>query len=268
MAFVEVTRPDGCDGVAVLTMNAPDSLNAIGTVADCDDFVAALEAVQADKAVRAAVLTGAGRAFCTGGNLKAMAAGEGIGPGPTPADTRNTYRRGVQRVVRALHGCEVPLVAAVNGHAVGLGLDIACLADVRLVADGARLAASFIKVGLVPGDGGAWALARVVGYPKAAELFLTGDPFHAAEAVRIGLAARAVAADALMSEALALAGRMAANPGAALRLTKRLLREAQTAEFAAVLELSAAYQAIAHETADHREAVRAFAEKRPPVFER
>jgi enoyl-CoA hydratase/carnithine racemase len=167
--------------------------------------------------VRAAVLTGAGRAFSTGGNLKAMAAGSGIGPGPTPADTRDTYRRGVQRVVRALHGCEVPLVAAVNGHAVGLGLDIACLCDVRLVAEGARLAASFIKGGAgARRRRGVGAGARG-GLPKAAELFLTGDPFDAAEAVRIGLAARAVAAEALMAEALDLAGRMAANPGAALR---------------------------------------------------
>lgn len=252
--------------VAVLTIDRPDSLNAIGTLEDCDDFAAAVEAVGADRGISAFVLTGRGRAFSAGGNLKAMQERTGIGPGAQPGDTRDTYRRGVQRIVRALMDCEVPAIAAVNGHAVGLGCDLACLCDIRLAAASAQFSCSFIKVGLVPGDGGAWSLARVVGYSMAAELFLTGDRFDAARAQEIGLVSRVVPDADLLPEAMALADRIAANPARALRLTKRLLREAQTARMSEILELSAAYQALAHETADHKEAVAAFLAKRPPIF--
>ncbi|HEY6868685.1 MAG TPA: enoyl-CoA hydratase-related protein, partial [Novosphingobium sp.] len=206
------------------------------------------------------------RAFSAGGNLKAMKERNGIGPLDQPDSTRHNYRRGVQRIARALVDCEVPLIAAVNGHAVGLGCDLACLCDIRIAGESAKFSASFIKVGIVPGDGGAWALQKVVGYPKAAEMFLTGDRYSAQEALSFGLVGKVVADDQLMPEALALAGRIAANPARALRLTKRLLREAQTQRMSEVLELSAAYQAIAHETADHAEALDAFLEKREPVF--
>lgn len=252
--------------VALLRLNRPASLNAIATIADCDDLVAAVEAVGADRSISAFVLTGAGRAFCAGGDLKAMQARTGIGPAATPAGTRANYRRGVQRVTAALLDCEVPVIAAVNGHAIGLGLDLACLCDIRLAGQAAQFAASFIKVGLVPGDGGAWSLARVIGYATAAELFFTGDRFDAARARDLGLVSRIVPDADLMPEALELASRIAANPPIALRLTKRLLREAQTARMDTVLELSAAFQALAHETADHREAVAAFLEKRSPQF--
>jgi len=252
--------------VAILRMNRPDALNAIGTLADCDDFVAAIEGVQDDPGISAMVLTGIGRGFSAGGNLKAMQERTGIGPGPLPADTRDTYRRGVQRITRAMMELEVPAIAAVNGHAVGLGCDLACLCDIRIAAQSALFACSFIKVGIVPGDGGAWSLARVVGYAMAAELFFTGERFDAARAKEIGLVGRVVADDALLPEAMALADKIAANPARALRLTKRLLREAQTARMSEILELSAAFQALAHETGDHREAVAAFLEKRPANF--
>jgi 2-(1,2-epoxy-1,2-dihydrophenyl)acetyl-CoA isomerase len=252
--------------VAILTINRPESLNAIGTLQDCDDFVAAIEAANDDKKISALVLTGNGRAFSAGGNLKAMQDRTGIGPGAQPSDTRDTYRRGVQRITRALMETEVPAIAAVNGHAIGLGCDLACLCDIRLAAESALFACSFIKVGLVPGDGGAWSLARVVGYATAAELFFTGDRFDAARAREIGLVSRVVPDADLLPEAIALATRIAANPARALRLTKRLLREAQTARMSEILELSAAYQALAHETSDHKEAVAAFLDRREPNF--
>jgi enoyl-CoA hydratase/carnithine racemase len=252
--------------VAVLTINRPDSLNAIGTLEDCDDFVRAIEAVGDDRQISAMVLTGKGRAFSAGGNLKAMKDKIGIGPGAQPSDTRDTYRRGVQRITRALMETEVPAIAAVNGHAVGLGCDLACLCDIRLAAESALFSCSFIKVGLVPGDGGAWSLARVVGYATAAELFFTGDRFDAARAKEIGLVSRVVTDAELLPQVLELAARIAANPARALRLTKRLLREAQTARMSEILELSAAYQALAHETADHKEAVASFLERRDPRF--
>ena len=252
--------------VAILRINRPETLNAVGTLADCADFVAAIEAVGADPGISCMILTGTGRAFSAGGNLKAMHDRTGIGPGAQPSDTRDTYRRGVQRITRALMDLEVPAIAAINGHAVGLGCDLACLCDMRIAAQSAMFACSFIKVGLVPGDGGAWSLSRVVGYAMAAELFLTGDRFDAVRAKEIGLVSHVVADAELMPAAMALATRITANPARALRLTKRLLREAQTARMSEILELSAAYQAIVHETADHKEAVAAFLEKRPPMF--
>ncbi|MFZ4111366.1 MAG: enoyl-CoA hydratase-related protein, partial [Polymorphobacter sp.] len=219
-----------------------------------------------DRGISAFILTAEGRAFSAGGNLKAMQDKTGIGPGNQPADTHDTYRRGVQRITRALMDCEVPGIAAVNGHAVGLGCDLACLCDMRIAAQSALFSCSFIKVGLVPGDGGAWSLARVVGYTTAAELFFTGDRFDAARAKDIGLVSRVVPDADLLATALELAQRIAANPARALRLTKRLLREAQTARMSEILELSAAYQALVHETADHKEAVAALLEKRSAIF--
>ncbi|MEY2884211.1 MAG: hypothetical protein RL490_1935 [Pseudomonadota bacterium] len=251
---------------AILHMNRPDTLNAIGTLEDCDDFVRAIEAVGDDSGISCVILTGSGRGFSAGGNLKAMQDKTGIGPGKQPSDTRNTYKRGVQRITRAMMELEVPAIAAINGHAVGLGCDLACLCDMRIAAESALFACSFIKVGIVPGDGGAWSLARVVGYAMAAELFFTGERFDAARAKEIGLVSRVVPDAELLPAALALAEKVTANPARALRLTKRLLREAQNARMDQILELSAAFQALAHETDDHAEAVAAFLEKRPPLF--
>jgi enoyl-CoA hydratase/carnithine racemase len=161
---------------------------------------------------------------------------------------------------------EIATIAAINGHAIGLGCDIACACDLRVSADTAKFAASFIKIGLVPGDGGAWILPRVIGYANAAEMILTGDTYSAAEAHDMGLVNKVVPADQVMAEARALADRIAVNPAKSIRLAKRLLREGQHGRLSDVLELSAAFQAIAHETDDHREAIEAFFEKRPPVF--
>jgi 2-(1,2-epoxy-1,2-dihydrophenyl)acetyl-CoA isomerase len=252
--------------IAILRMNQPDTLNAIGTLEDCDDFVAAIEAVGDDPAISCVILTGIGRGFSAGGNLKAMQDRTGIGPQSQPDGTRSNYKRGVQRITRAMMELEVPAIAAINGHAVGLGCDLACLCDMRIAAQSALFACSFIKVGIVPGDGGAWSLARVVGYATAAELFFTGERFDATRAKEIGLVSRVVPDADLLPEAMALAEKITANPPRALRLTKRLLREAQTARMDQILELSAAFQALAHETKDHKEAVSAFLEKRTPSF--
>lgn len=262
-SFVQVERRGR---IAILTLSRPDSLNAIGTHEDCRELVDAVESLTDDRSISAAVLTGAGRAFSAGGNLKAMKERNGIGPLDQPDSTRHNYRRGVQKITTAFMDCEVPLIAAINGHAVGLGCDLACLCDMRIAAEGAKFSASFIKVGIVPGDGGAWSLQRVVGYARAAEMFFTGDRYSAHEALGFGLVSRVVPDDQLLPEAIALAEKIAANPARALRLTKRLLREAQTQRMSEILELSAAYQALAHETGDHAEALDAFMSKREPVF--
>jgi len=160
----------------------------------------------------------------------------------------------------------VPLIAAINGHAIGLGLDLACVCDIRICADSAKFASSFIKLGIVPGDGGAWILPRAIGLSKASELILTGDTYDAAAALAMGLVSRVVPLDRLMPEIHALAARIVANPAKTLRLAKRLLREGQQQRLSDVLELSAAFQALAHETRDHSEAVAAFFDKREPRF--
>jgi enoyl-CoA hydratase/carnithine racemase len=256
---------DKAGAVVTLTFNRPGRRNALATLADCEALAGAVARAAADSTVSCVILTGAGSAFCAGGDLRALQ-GDGLARMAQPVDTRANYRRGVHRAVRALWECELPLIAAVNGPAMGLGLDLACLCDIRLAAESARFASSFIKLGLVPGDGGAWILSRAVGASRAAELILTGDPIGAEEALAAGLVSRVVSDAALPEAARELAQRISANPGKTLRLSKRLLREGQQQRLDDVLELSAAFQALAHETADHAEALAAFLEKRPPRF--
>jgi enoyl-CoA hydratase/carnithine racemase len=252
--------------VVTLTLDRPSTRNAIGSHPDCAELVDAIERAAADPGVAALIMTGAGSAFCAGGDLAAMRERRGIGPLDSPLATRNNYRAGIQRIPEVLWQCEVPVIAAINGAAIGAGLDLALMCDIRIAAAGAKLASSFIKVGIVPGDGGAYFLPRAVGWSKAAEMMFTGEPISAEEGLACGLVSRVVPADQLLAEAQALAQRIATNPPQTLRLVKRLLREAQHARLPEVLQLSAAFQALAHETADHREALAAFADKRPAQF--
>ncbi|MBL8536850.1 MAG: enoyl-CoA hydratase/isomerase family protein [Hyphomonadaceae bacterium] len=249
-----------------MTLNRPDSRNAIATQQDCDDLAGALWRAHDDPGVNAVILTGAGKSFCAGGDLKTIRERTGIGPRATPDGTRANYRRGVHSIIKALADVEVATIAAINGHAIGLGLDIGVLCDIRVAGASAKMASSFVKVGITPGDGGAWILTNAIGATHAAELVLTGDTIDAEEGKRIGLVTRVVPDDRLMEEARALAERIAVNPPRTVRLAKRLLREAQHSRLHDVLELSAAFQALAHETADHKEAVAAFTEKRAPNF--
>ena len=251
--------------IVTLTLNAPEKRNAISSFEECDAIVDACRRINLDRSVRCVILTGAGTAFCAGGDLKAMRDRRGIIEG-SHADLRENYRRGVQRMAQALYECDAPTIAAVNGPAIGLGLDVACMCDMRIASEKATFAESFVKVGIVPGDGGAWLLPRVVGMSVACEMSFTGDVLDAQAALGVRLVSRVVPHDELMDAARALAGRIAANPPDALRMTKRLLRESQHVRLPTLLELSAAYQALAHSTEDHREAVNALLEKRPPNF--
>ena len=250
--------------VVTLTMNAPEVRNALTGNSAVDEFVAAVERINADATVRVMILTGAGTVFSSGGNVKDMK--RFTGDAVTPAEIGQWYRNGIQRLPLALQKLEVPSIAAVNGAAVGAGNDLACMCDMRIASSNASFAESFIRVGLIPGDGGAWLLPRVVGLSKAMEMSFTGDAVKADEALAIGLVSRVVAPEALMDEARALAARIARNPGQTLRLTKRLLRVGQTQALDSLLELSAALQVIAHKTPAHAEAVNAFIEKREPKF--
>jgi enoyl-CoA hydratase/carnithine racemase len=251
--------------VAVLTLNRPESLNALGAPGDGDQVREACDAVNADRDIRAVVLTGAGRAFSAGGDVKAMKARAGAFGG-SGVDIRDGYRNNIHRVVRSIHGLEVPSIAAVNGAAIGLGCDVACMTDIRIAADTAKFGVTFLKLGLIPGDGGAWLLPRTIGMSRAAELLFTGDVIDAKTAAEWGLVSRVVAPEALMDEALALAEKIAAQPPHALRLAKSLLKHGQTASYDTLMEMSAAAQAISHLTEDHMEGVDSILEKRPAVF--
>src|SRR5258706_3717480 len=195
------------DRIVTLTMHRPDGRNAIGSHADCGEFIAALDRVSADPGVAAVILTGDGPSFSAGGNLKNMRDRIGIGALDTPMATRNNYKRGIQRIPRALWELEIPTIAAINGHAIGAGLDLACMCDIRIAADTAKFAASFIKVGIIPGDGGPWLLPRVVGLSRAAELYLTGDMFDAEQALAWNLVSQVVPHEELVPAAGQLARR-------------------------------------------------------------
>ncbi len=251
--------------VVTLTINRPDARNPLGEEGDGDLFDEACARVNADRAVRCVILTGAGKAFSAGGNLKSMRERSGTFAG-VGVHIRERYRNGIHRLVKALWNIEVPMIAAVNGPAIGLGNDVACLADMRIAADSAIFGATFLKIGLVPGDGGAWILPRTIGMARASELFFTGDTIDAATALSWGLISRVVPADQLMAEANALAQRICRQPPDVLRMTKKLMREGQGVSFDTIMEMSAAMQALAHLTADHGEAVSAFFDKRAADF--
>lgn len=251
--------------VAILTVNRPDSMNPLGAQGDGDEVAAACAAINADVNIRCVILTGAGRAFSAGGDVKAMKAREGAFGGGG-VGIRENYRNNIHRVVRSIYGLEVPAIAAVNGAAIGLGCDVACMTDIRIAADTAKFGVTFLKLGLIPGDGGAWLLPRTIGMSRASELLFTGDVIDAATASSWGLVSQVVPAAELMDAAMTLAERIAQQPPHALRLAKTLLRQGQTTSYDALMEFSAAAQAISHLTHDHMEGVDALLEKRPAVF--
>ena len=251
--------------VVVWTLNNPEARNPISEAETIDALEAAVAEVDRDDSVRVAVLTGAGSAFSSGGNVKHMRDKEGMFAG-TPAELREGYRRGIQRIPKALYHCAVPTIAAVNGPAVGAGCDLALMCDLRIASTTAKFAESFVKVGIIPGDGGAWLLPRAVGMARASEMAFTGEAIDAATALEWGLVSQVVEPSDLRGAAHTLASRVAANPPQVLRMTKKLLREGQHQSLESLLELSAAYQAIAHTTSDHTEAVDAMLAKRSPEF--
>ena len=263
--MTDVLLVERTDQVVTWTLNLPESRNPISDTEIIDALVDAIDAANADDDVRVAILTGAGSAFSSGGNVKHMRDGVGMFGG-TPADLRQGYRRGIQRIPKALYHCEIPTIAAVNGPAIGAGCDLALMCDMRIASTTAVFAESFAKVGIIPGDGGAWLLPRAIGLARASEMAFTGDSIDATTALDWGLVSRVCEPSELLVEAHALAARVASNPPHVLRMTKRLLREGQQQSLESLLELSAAMQAIAHHTDDHHEAVDAMLERRPPRF--
>jgi 2-(1,2-epoxy-1,2-dihydrophenyl)acetyl-CoA isomerase len=240
-------------------------MNALGEAGDGPAVAAICSEIAADASIRCAILTGEGRAFSAGGNVKAMQQKDGAFSGKGH-HIREGYRRNIHLIVRAFYNLEVPLIAAVNGPAIGLGCDVACMADIRIASDTARMGVTFLKLGLIPGDGGAWLLPRLIGSSRAAELLFTGDILDAKTAESWGLINRVVPADNLMDEAMSLALKIAEQPPQALRLAKTLMRHGQLTSYDTLMDMSASAQALMHETDDHQEGVAAILEKRKPVF--
>jgi len=266
-------RPDLIDArlhvagrVATLELNRDDVRNELTGTNLTKDIVRTVEWINSDRSISVLVLTGAGSAFSSGGNVKQMAAGEGIFGGDV-YEVQERYRLGIQRIALAMNGLEVPSIAAVNGPAIGAGFDLACMCDLRLASEKAKLGATFINVGIIPGDGGAWFLQKLLGYQRAAELTLRGRVINAVEALELGLVLEVVAPESLLARARELAEELASKPPQALRLTKRALKVAQRSNnLPDFLDLCAVFQGMCHNTADHHEAVTAFLEKRKPEF--
>ncbi len=256
---------DKQDHVVTLTINRPDMRNPLGEAGDGQVFQEVAARINDDRDVRCVILTGAGSAFSAGGNIKAMRAQDGTfaGGGSKIADH---YRHGIHEIVRAIWHIEVPSIAAVNGPAIGLGNDVACLCDMRIASETAIFGATFLKIGLVPGDGGAWLLPRIIGMARAAELLYTGKTISAQDALAWGLVSHVSAPAVLMQEVEERAVQICAQAPETLRAGKRLLRHGQSVSFDTLMEMSATAQALMHGTQDHMEAVSAFIEKRTAKY--
>ncbi len=254
------------DRVAVLTFQRDDVRNALTGTALVDDIVRTVNWCNENNAVSVLVLTGAGAAFSSGGNVKEMQEKSGTFSG-SPAEIQERYRRGIQQIPLAMQRAEMPVIAAINGAAIGAGLDLACMCDLRIGSSNALLGETFINLGIIPGDGGAWFLQRLIGYQRAAEITFSGRLLKADEALQLGILLEVVAPEVLIARTLEIAGKIAAQPPGALRLTKRLMKLAQRSELPDFLEVCASFQAISHHTLDHAEAVSAFMEKRKGKYE-
>ena len=252
------------DHHALITLNRPRARNAYSSEM-IGALVEALDHLELNDRVRVVILTGAGRAFSAGGDLKLMRDKGGMFAGGA-VELRARYMQEIQRVPRRLSRFSKPIIAAVNGPAIGAGFDLSLMCDLRIAAETARFGSTFIKVGLVPGDGGAYYLARAIGLARALELCLTGRVIDAETAERLGVVSEVVAPDLLLDKARALAEEIAANAPLAVQLTKAAAYQSLTLTPEAALQLAASFQGVAQNTADHLEGVNAMLEKRAPDF--
>lgn len=248
------------DHVAVITLNRPEAKNAFSfeMITLWREY---LERAKQDDTIRVVVVTGKGDTFCSGGDIRDMAEGK-----LKSWDMKRFLWDGVHRIVLTLEDLDKPVIAAVNGAAMGAGMDMAIMCDIRVCSDRAKLAESYISMGLVPGDGGAYFLPRLVGTSKALELLLTGDVVSAQEALGLGIVNRVVPHDQLMEETMKLAEKIAAKPPLAVRMMKRAVYQGQTGTLRAHLDYISSQLSLLSETEDHLEAARSFLEKRKPHF--
>jgi enoyl-CoA hydratase/carnithine racemase len=252
------------DHVATITLNRPDKMNALNE-GMFDEIAAALADLAEDDDMRVVVLTGAGRAFCAGADLRADE-GEQVLREPNAEAIRRGVRRSSRGCIEGLQQLPQPTIAMVNGACVGAGFDLALACDMRTGSEKTRFMVAYTRIGMIPGQGGAWMLAHVVGLPKAAELLFTGDFINAEDAARCGLLNRLVAADDLEKETTDLAGRIASVPPLANRINKMHLYRMLQMDLATALDFAAASQPILITSEDSQEAMNAFLEKREGVY--
>jgi len=260
--MTEHLRFEIAERIATITLDRPERMNAF-TFEMIDAWAAALVECRRNDAVRVVIVTGAGKAFCSGGDIVAME--ERLNS--PPAQRKNELFNRIQRIPLALEDLDKPVLIAVNGVATGAGMDLALMGDIRYAAASARFAETYVKVGLVPGAGGAHFLPRLVGTAKALELFWTAEFVDAAEAERIGLVNHVVPQAELAAEAAKLAGKLAVLPTKAIGLMKRAFQRSYGATLEDQLAYEASLQAIAARSADFHEGVQAFLDKRPATFQ-
>jgi enoyl-CoA hydratase/carnithine racemase len=248
--------------VAVFTLNRHDVRNALTGNNLIQDIVDTCKWVNATPEVSVLVITGDGSAFSAGGNVKAMKAQGSQSVG----HVAQTYRDGIQRIPQAIQSLEVPVIAAVNGPAIGAGCDLSLMCDIRLASTEAIFGETFVNLGLISGDGGAWFLPKIVGYQRAVELTFSGRLVKADEALKLGMVLEIVEPDQLMPRALEMAGIFASKPPITTRYTKRLMKLAEREQLKDFLDQCAFFQGVCHQTANHQEAVDAFIEKRSANF--
>jgi len=248
--------------VALLTFKRDDVRNTLTGTEISSDIITSLAWANANADISVLILTGEGSAFSAGGNLKAMRERGGS----APHELEQYYRRGIQRIPLAMEETEVVVIAAVNGPAIGAGFDLAAMCDIRIGSTRAQFGETFVNLGIIPGDGGAWLLARMLGPQRAAELVYTGRMVKAEEAQRIGILLEVTEPDQLLARARELADVIAAKPPLAIRYAKRLMKLGERHGLAEHLEACAAFQAVLQKTEDHAEALAAFFEKRTAQF--
>lgn len=258
------------DHIGFIKLNRPESLNAFSQEM-ITLWIKALEEIRDNDDIYAGILTGNGKAFCAGGDVKAMVKGDGFMAKTKgeeedfvslPIDVKNGLWKYIQRIPLLMEEIDKPMIAAINGAAIGAGLDMALMCDIRFASTNARLGEGYINVGIVPGDGGAYYLPRIVGMDKALELLWTGKILSAEEAKEIGLVTHVVLEENLMNEVMELATKLTSGPQEAIRMMKRTVYESQTLSLKQSLDMVSSFMALAVNHPDHQEAINAIKEKK------
>jgi len=253
------------DDISIVTLNRPERYNAVNELM-IQEIIGLIESLNQDKQTRALIITGAGEAFCSGGDFKKDASLEWASELSTDEAFMSGYREVVPRIMCGLQALNVPTIAALNGVAVGLGCDMALACDIRIACENTKMASIWIKRGLIPAAGGFWMLPRIVGLARAAEMIFSGRFIQAEEGERIGLFNKVVPSTSLRSEAIAMAKSFTENPPIGLKFAKMMLYRGLSMDYRSGIELAGAVQAIAHGTEDHAEAINAWREKRKPSY--
>lgn len=244
-------------GVALLCFDRDDVRNELTGTHIASDIVAVCQWINRNKDIAALIITGNGKAFSAGGNIKHMQDKSGMFGG-TPLEIQDSYRHNIQQMSLAMYSLEVPAIAAINGAAVGAGFDLTCMCDIRLASEHAKVGETFVNLGIIPGDGGAWFLPRVIGLQRAADMIFSGRIVAADEGLQMGLFMEKLSSDQLLPRAKELASQYASKPREALRLCKRLLNAGQRQALPDFLDYCASLQSLCHHSDAHVDAINGF----------